>query len=81
MLAQNAIQEVSVNFGSVFIGRLAVCFFWGLAEFFVSPSLDGYKHEKRGDESFLQIGEAEAFGDVCDGFTELWREVDGLIAG
>jgi len=42
--------------------------------------LDSYNYEKRGDEGFLQIGEAEVFGDVCDGFTKLWREIDGFVA-
>ncbi len=80
LLAENAIQQIGVKLRSAFDGRLAVGFFWRLAELFIGPSLDGYNDEERGDEGFLQIGKAEVFSDVGDGFAELWREVEGFVA-
>ena len=35
--------------------------------------------EQCGDESFLEVGEAEVLGDVGDGVAELAGEVDGFL--
>ena len=81
LLAEDAIEEVVLQFGSTGCCRIAVRFRWGIVEVLVGPTLNGDDDEERSDEGFLQVSKAKVFGDVCDGFAEFWRVIDCRVGG